>query len=309
MQSASGSTAGQVVHPTNNYYPGSCLYSDDNIIPGFKMKRSKSTLKFLSVIASFLVVVGCGSSDTGMSGSDTTMPSANPSFTGSVSASLSGSQTVPAIPTRATGTVSMQLDTTDGTLTGNIVHSVTDATVAHIHSGAIGQPGGPVIVLESTSGNEFSVPTGTVLSADEIATFIAGDYYVNVHSSTHPGGEIRGQLTNEVVVIPVLANLDDIQAKVFTPICSVCHTGGGNSLPGIMDLSTADASYASLVGADSISVPELLRIAEADVDNSYLIDKIEGRQSVGARMPFRSTPLSAETISAIRSWVEAGAQR
>lgn len=273
------------------------------------MKPNKPALNLLSIIACCLIIAGCGSSDdSGMDGRNST-PVINPSFTGSVSAELRGIQSVPAVATRSTGTVNMQLNTTDGSLAGTIVHSVSDVTVAHIHAGAIGQTGAPVVVLEATTNSQFSVPAGTVLSADEIAAFSAGEYYVNVHSTTYPDGEIRAQLTNEVVVIPVLASLDDIQAKVFSPTCSVCHTGGGVTLPGIMDLSTADASYAALVGTTSISVSTLQRVAESDPDNSFLLDKIEGRQTVGARMPFGGEPLSNDTIAAIRAWIVAGAQR
>lgn len=278
------------------------------------MKLFKAASSCLSLIACCLMVVSCGSSsDSGMAGSEattpTTTPTINPSFSGSVSAALSGIQSVPAVATRATGTVNMQLNTTDGSLTGSIVHSVSDATVAHIHTGAIGQTGAPLVVLEATTTSQFSVPAGTVLSEEEMAAFSNGEYYVNVHSTTHPDGEIRAQLTNDVVVVPVLATLDDIQAKVFTPVCSVCHTGGGVGLPGSMDLSTADASYAALVSTTSNSVAELQRVAESDPDNSFLLDKLEGRQTVGARMPFRGTPLSDDTIAAVRAWIAAGAQR
>lgn len=270
------------------------------------MKRILPRSSALAAISISFLMAGCGGSDSALMNTDS-----NPPTTGTVaiSAALDGAQSVPAVPTRASGTVTMELNNADGSLSGNIMHSVADATVAHIHTGVIGQTGVPIVALEETSNSQFDVPAGTVLSAEQMTMFRAGNYYVNVHSTEFPDGEIRGQLSNETVVVPLLANLNDIQAKVFTPICSVCHTGGGSSLPASMDLSNADASYAALVGTNSVSVPELLRIAESDADNSFLINKIEGSQTVGARMPLGREPLSDQAIAAIRSWVDAGAQR
>jgi len=131
---------------------------------------------------------------------------------------MDGTQVVPAVPTRARGTVNLTLNTVSGALTGAIVHSVSSA------SGA----------------TEFQVPAGTVLSPQQIVAYQAGGMYVSIQSSTWPDGEIRAQLTADVIDIAVLPTLDDIQAKVFTPTCSGCHTGGGSSLPGIMDLTSAE---------------------------------------------------------------------
>ena len=38
------------------------------------------------------------------------------------------------------------------------------------------------------------IPPGSKLSPEQYKEFLAGDLYINVHSATHPGGEIRGQL-------------------------------------------------------------------------------------------------------------------
>jgi hypothetical protein len=106
--------------------------------------------------------------------------------------------------------------------------------------------------------------------------------------------------------------LDEIQSDVFTPTCSVsgCHTGPtGNTLPGGMDLTSADASFDSLVGVSSLQVPELSRVEAGDPDNSYLIQKVEGTADEGAQMPAGGPPLDQAVIDDIRQWIADGAER
>jgi hypothetical protein len=106
--------------------------------------------------------------------------------------------------------------------------------------------------------------------------------------------------------------LDEIQANVFTPTCSVsgCHTGPmGNTLPNGMDLTNADASFANLVGVPSVQVPELSRVEAGDPDNSYIIRKLEGTAEEGEQMPFGGPPLDQAVIDDIRQWITDGAER
>jgi len=108
------------------------------------------------------------------------------------------------------------------------------------------------------------------------------------------------------------ATLDEIQASVFSVSCafSGCHSGpAGNSLPSGMNLSDADASFASLVGQPSLQTPGVLRVAAGDPDNSYLIEKLEGTAANGARMPLGGIPLDQAVIDDIRLWIQNGANR
>jgi hypothetical protein len=107
---------------------------------------------------------------------------------------------------------------------------------------------------------------------------------------------------------PLSADFDSIQANIFTPICSVCHIGGG--APEGLRLDAAD-SFNLLVGVPSTEVPSLLRVKPGDPDNSYIIQKLEGHAAVGSQMPdgCPSTQpcLTTSTIAFIRQWITDGA--
>jgi hypothetical protein len=107
-------------------------------------------------------------------------------------------------------------------------------------------------------------------------------------------------------------SLESIQANIFTPTCSVagCHSGpAGPILPSGMDLSSADASFASLVNVASVEVPMTPRVAGGDANNSYLVNKLEGSAAVGSRMPLGGPFLDQSTIDVIRTWIDSGALR
>ena len=114
-------------------------------------------------------------------------------------------------------------------------------------------------------------------------------------------------VVDEPVVVPppvISTAFGTIQSTVFTPICSECHGPVGASAGLRLD---ATVSFSTIVGVASTEVPALSRIEPGDPDNSYLIQKIEGTQAIGAQMPLGGPPLPAETMAFFREWVSNGA--
>ena len=114
-------------------------------------------------------------------------------FAADIKVKLTGAEEVPPVSTAATGAGTIKVND-DMTVSGSVTTKGIEGVAAHIHLGAVGKNGPPVIPLEQTSPGVWSVPAGSKLTADQYRTFKAGELYVNVHSAAHKDGEIRGQL-------------------------------------------------------------------------------------------------------------------
>lgn len=106
---------------------------------------------------------------------------------------LSGAQEVPPVTTSASGTSYIAISG-DGKVAGNVKTTGVVATMAHIHIAPAGQNGPVIVTLTKAGDNEWTVPSGTQLTAAQLAAHKSGSLYVNVHSNAHKGGEIRAQL-------------------------------------------------------------------------------------------------------------------
>ena len=138
----------------------------------------------------------------------------------SFSATLTGAEEVPAVPSTATGTASLEVDGDQIVYTVNVA-GLTNAVVSHIHIAPVGEngpvrmdlcgTGAPLPACTSGTGVLASGSNGTTVGApaitfDELVEAMrAGNAYVNVHTNdgvgqpnTGPGdmasGEIRGQV-------------------------------------------------------------------------------------------------------------------
>ncbi|WP_266366111.1 CHRD domain-containing protein [Tellurirhabdus rosea] len=147
--------------------------------------KSKLFLWPLSlVMAASLVFTGCKDDDDDVPANNTTR----------LTATLNGQQEVPATTSAATGTFTGSIDRTTRVMTYEVRYSGFTPTAGHIHAGSPGQNGPVVIPFNSLT----SPITGqTTLAQSRIDSMVAGRFYVNLHSAAFPGGEIRGNITEQ----------------------------------------------------------------------------------------------------------------
>lgn len=135
------------------------------------------------------------------------------------SATMSGADEVPSVPTTATGTATLTLSGNAITYTLNVTN-LQNAVLAHIHIAPVGENGpvrmnlcgtgdpeppctsGTGVLATGTNGTTVGAPAITFDSL--VSAMRSGGAYVNVHTNAagctpgdpgcNPGGEIRGQV-------------------------------------------------------------------------------------------------------------------
>jgi hypothetical protein len=117
-----------------------------------------------------------------------------------ISMTLTGASEVPPVTTAATGKVNISV-LPNRSVSGSIDVSGMVPTMAHVHEGAVGKNGPPIITLIKKSDKVFTVPADAKLSEAQHTSYLAGNLYVNVHSEAHPNGEIRAQLPGKPIRI------------------------------------------------------------------------------------------------------------
>jgi hypothetical protein len=126
-------------------------------------------------------------------------------------ATLGGGEETPILLSGAAGTAEVVVDMTsrEFVVTLRIFNIPTSTTAGHIHVGSKGIAGPVVIDFPAIAGRlgdfttSFRVGNSSFRPAsaigintidDVIQAVLTGNAYVNIHTSTNPGGEIRGQL-------------------------------------------------------------------------------------------------------------------
>ena len=111
---------------------------------------------------------------------------------------LSGAQQVPQVATTATGfgTVTLAGPEDAVTVTLNYIGLAGTNTLTRINGPAPrGQTGVEIVVLNVSNNSSATFTTAPIeVTAAEVTQLKRGDWYFEVQSSAHPGGELRGQI-------------------------------------------------------------------------------------------------------------------
>jgi hypothetical protein len=126
-------------------------------------------------------------------------------------AELTGSQEVSPVTTDASGDAVLALSADASTLYYRImVQDTADITAAHIHNAPAGVNGGVEFGLYSGTGSfdaNNPISGSIAVTSTHVMELLSGNYYINIHTSGNPSGELRGQIMSYSVTNPLTATL------------------------------------------------------------------------------------------------------
>lgn len=169
-----------------------------------RCRRMVLALAYAILIA--IMAAGCGGGERGAPATDTAM-STLPATT--LNAVLNGAQEVPPTASTASGTATVTVDAARTTINLTLnTAGLVGVTASHIHSAIAGVNGGvifslfagpgvfPATLTKTLTSAEFTpdAASGVNTFADAVNAILAGRTYINVHTMTNLGGEIRGQI-------------------------------------------------------------------------------------------------------------------
>ena len=120
-----------------------------------------------------------------------------------VTVMFSGAQEVPAVTTTGTGTAKLIFDPSLKTINYNITWTLGSAaaTTANMHfhgaeDGSDLKSSGVALGITGFSTANTGTISGTTIALTDaqVAQLLAGKWYLNIHSSTVPSGELRGNI-------------------------------------------------------------------------------------------------------------------
>jgi len=138
-----------------------------------------------------------------------------------------------------------------------------------------------------------NISIGIVLAA----IFTLGFFYCNGTSPTEP------ETPEAVKEDPSFSQ--DIQ-PIFTSSCALSNCHNASAQAGLVLLQ--GQAYNNIVNVNSTQDPSKERVNPEKANNSYLVIKIEGRQTIGERMPLGGAALSSTRIQNIKNWINRGAK-
>ena len=225
-------------------------------------------------------------------------------------AQMTGANEVPPVTTTATGAATVTFDITDATdpLAGaqvcwDLSYSgiVGNPTAAHIHRGVAGEaPANNIVVPLFTAPGTGVGATSATGCADmdpalalEIMTTPA-NFYVNVHSLAHGGGEIRGQLA----AAPAPAGEAHLLAVPLRAYDSRVPTGAAKIVPNeTRTISLASGKDAA--GTSFIAVPPG---ATAAIVTLTVTETTIGKGGNGGFLTMYSAALATQPATSSINW-------
>jgi uncharacterized repeat protein (TIGR01451 family) len=198
-------------------------------------------------------------------------------------ANLTGAQETPPNNSSATGRASLVLSPDEKTARVSLAFSGLSSgqTDAHIHGAAApGVSASPVFPLPLGQLSDFSI----TLTPSQVQDLKNGLYYINVHSSNFPGGEIRGQFASSLSAVTTQFSATSYVVNENASSVTVSVTRSGNTtLPTTINYATSNGSakqpddYTSTSGSLQFAAGETVKTFIVPINDDALV---EGNETI-----------------------------
>jgi hypothetical protein len=208
-------------------------------------------------------------------------------------ANLTGSQETPPNNSTATGRASLLLSPDEKTARVSLVFSGLSSgqTDAHIHGPAVpGVSAPPIFPLPLGQISDFSI----TLTPSQVQDLKNGLFYVNVHSSNFPSGEIRGQFASSLSAVSMQFSATGyvVNENAGNVVVSVTRSGNTTQASTINyatsnGSATQPSDYASTSGSLQFAPGETVKTFIVPVINDPVV---EGNETINVLL---SSPAGA----------------
>ncbi|MFD3397223.1 CHRD domain-containing protein [Alteromonas macleodii] len=202
---------------------------------------------------------------------------------------LSGSQEVPAVNTMSMATAVVEIDEDLPAFSVSVdVSGLTDVTGVHVHDGGIGM-NGPVAFPLTDAGNGTYVLAETNISPSNLDALTSGEWYLNVHTTANPNGEVRGQIVPDTTAVVTFS----LSGSQEVPAVDTMEMGSGYAL---FDTTNNNVSLVAVTTIENATMAHI-HTGFAGENGDVLVGLVESESTAGVWMTDGSIALDEATAT------------
>jgi hypothetical protein len=202
---------------------------------------------------------------------------------------LSGSQEVPAVTTMSMATAVVEIDEDLPAFSVSVdVSGLTDVTGVHVHDGGIGM-NGPVAFPLTDAGNGTYVLAETNISPSNLDALTSGEWYLNVHTTANPSGEVRGQIVPDTTAVVTFS----LSGSQEVPAVDTMAMGSGYAL---FDTTNNNVSLVAVTTIENATMAHI-HTGFAGENGDVLVGLVESESTAGVWMTDGSIALDEATAT------------
>ena len=202
---------------------------------------------------------------------------------------LSGSQEVPAVTSMSMATAVVEIDEDLPAFSVSVdVSGLTDVTGVHVHDGGIGM-NGPVAFPLTDAGNGTYVLAETNISPSNLDALTSGEWYLNVHTTANPNGEVRGQIVPDTTAVVTFS----LSGSQEVPAVDTMAMGSGYAL---FDTTNNNVSLVAVTTIENATMAHI-HTGFAGENGDVLVGLVESESTAGVWMTDGSIALDEATAT------------